>query len=121
MTGSAHSHNRTSSTSGQSSGGAEVPSVSSSNSGNSQNDGDAGKNGLVTVTMEMSGSAPSNTATAGGAVNSSADTRGSVLGAVSNDASASGGRLLASSRKMDLRFNFVFILFPGLLGLAMAL
>ena len=121
MTGSSQSHNRTSSSSSSPPEGAEGPSASS-DSGDSQDSGDAGKNDMVTVTMEMTGSgSPSNTGTAGGAVSSSADTRGSALGAVSNDASASSGRLFASGRKMDVRFNFVFILFPALLGLAMAL
>ena len=77
---------------------------------------------MVTVTMEMTGSgSPSNTGTASGAVGSSADTRGSTLGAVSNDASPGSGRPFSAGRKTDLRFNFVFVLLPALLGLAMSL
>lgn len=67
-----------------------------------------GEDDMVTVTMEMpdSSAGASPTTTPAGAV-----------AALTNNAS-SGGRHV---RKSDLKFNFVFVLFPALFGLALSL
>ncbi|EJD04804.1 uncharacterized protein FOMMEDRAFT_153926 [Fomitiporia mediterranea MF3/22] len=73
-----------------------------------------GNNDLVTVTMEMSDTSAApfptvqTTSAAGGA---------NPVSALTNDAS-NGGRHV---HKPSMRFNFVFVLFPALFGLALAL
>lgn len=97
---------------------ADAPSSSASPSTSDQpNSNDGGKNDLVTVTMEMTGSMISTAPSASAAEQTQSGERGSTVGAVSNDASRPARHI----RKANLRFNLVFVLFPALLGLAMAL
>ena len=63
---------------------------------------------MVTVTMEMPRTSSSY----------AAQTPGTAVGAVSNDAASGSGRHI---KKANMKFNLVFVFFPALFGLAMAL